>query len=263
MNPSSIRFKPWLFWQIAKTEAKRFTHYPIELVAGIARLFGASMLLAFFWYVVGRFGDGNLDSRYLLSYYLITAALAQISFTNFDVASSLLKRIKYGTLNADLIRPADTIFVQFARFSGWNAQFLIVSIILMIVALGFIEAPINPLIVAGAVFNMVLIGISINIFIGAIGFYVVEASGIKNALQHLARLLQGILIPLSLMPLLLQDILLLTPFPYSMYVPVSAIQGQSIPLWQLLIGFFWGVLLLFVSRWFWKRSLRRYEAVGI
>ncbi|CAN5716191.1 hypothetical protein BH23PAT2_BH23PAT2_04250 [soil metagenome] len=252
-----------LFGRIVRLESMRYLHYPLEFVAALVNRFAAIILLAMFWYIVGAHGDGNLDSRFLLSYYLVIGGLSQLSFAELGNASSVLKKIKYGQLTADLTRPIDTYFFQYARHIGWQVQFYLVSLALMIAGVLYGGGSISPFMATLAIANMFLINTAFNMLVASIGFYVVEASGIKNTLQHALRLLQGFLIPISLMPVFFQELLFSSPFASSLYIPAVVLLGQDIEFSKLLIGSLWGLILVWFARRVWLRSLRRYEAIGL
>lgn len=252
-----------LFWLIIKMEASRYTHYPFEFFFGFINRFTSVFLLALFWYIVGQTSDGNLDSTELLYYYLIVSGLSQLSFAGLGVASSMVKKIKFGLLNGDLVRPIEPFFYQYAKHTGWLIHSFLLAFILMLLGIVLSGGSFNVPYTILAIVNMFLINISFNKLLACVSFYVVEASGIKNAATHTLRFLQGFLIPISLMPESVQTVLLASPFASSLYVPVVLLLGQDIALTSILAGSAWGIGLFVLADKVWKRSLRAYEAVGI
>lgn len=252
-----------LFGRIIRLESMRYLHYPLEFAAAMINRFAAIMLLAMFWHIVGTFGDGDLDGRFLLSYYLVIGGLSQLSFADLGNASSLIKKIKFGQLTADLTRPIGAYLFQYARHIGWQVQLFIVSLTLLLIGTIYNGGSINPVLAVVAIINMFLINTAFNMLVASIGFYIVEAKGVKNTLGHVLRLLQGFLIPISLMPVFFQEILFYSPFASSLYLPGVILLGEEVAVLQVAAGSFWGVILLWSAWRFWKRSLKKYEAIGI
>lgn len=252
-----------LFFLIVKMEASRYTHYPFEFFFGFINRFTAIILLALFWYIVAQTSDGNLDANQLLYYYLIVGGLTQISFGRLGVGSSMIKKVKFGLLNADLIRPIEPFFYQYAKHTGWLIQSFVLAAILLVAGVVLNGAPINPAQAGVAIISLFLLNISFNKLIACISFYVVEASGIKNTFTHVLSLLQGFLIPVSLMPEQVQMIIFASPFAASLYLPAIVLLGEAVLWSHLMIGLLWGVVLFVLSNMLWRHSLKSYEAVGI
>ncbi len=253
-----------LFVLIMLNEARRYAFYPFEFFTAFVNRAITILLISLFWVVTAEFGTGGeLDSRYLLGYYMVLSGLLQMSFANLGVANSVLKKIKDGRISSQLLRPIDTFRYEFASLSGWQIQFLAVSVILSIIGIVIASDGFNPLLASWAIVNMFGINYGINRAAACIGFYVVESAGIKNAVLHVLRLLQGMLIPLSLLPVLAQDILALTPFPGSLYMPTAILLGEEFSIGLYALNTVWAIVLLYTSKKLWSRSLRAYEAVGI
>ncbi len=260
----AVMNKSRLFLAVARTEAQIYVFYPLEFVVAFINRGLAIFLSALFWVVAAEFGDNALlDRRFLLGYFLIVSGMTQISFANVNVASHLLRRIKSGAISSDLLKPIDPFALQYARSYGSQVQFLLISSVLTVVGVLYASDGFSPLLAVWAVLNMIIINYSLNRMTALIGFYVVEAAGIKNSLLHVLRLLQGMLIPLNLLPLVAQDVLFFTPFPSSLYMPIATLLGADIAISNYAIGTLWGLSLLPISAWQWKRATRKYEAVGL
>jgi len=252
-----------LFFRIVRIESSRYAHYPFEFISAIFNRFTGLLILVLFWYVVATNSDGDLDVRYLMSYFLVVGGIVQFSNSNMTVAASMLKKIKFGSLNAYLVRPIGAFYFEYARNTGFFIHFYFISILLIVAGMMLGGTSINTLVVIPTFVSMMLINTAFNMILACAGFYLVETSGVKNAVKHTLHLLQGNLIPISLMPLALQQILGYTPFPASLYLPVIALLGQPVTLWQIVTGLIWGVALMILARKFWTYSLRKYEATGI
>lgn len=256
-----------LLAQMTLYEAKRFTMFPTEIAGSIiARLLEVT-LYATFWLLVGKYaGSGDLDPKQLISYYLIINGITAFFFTQLGIGSLIIKMIKFGELNQVLIRPISPLLVPWSQRAGRN---------LLNVFLGGIQVVIGFLLINTdgisfsllfpvVLLNTILLNLAFNFITGTVGFYVIEAGGFKNTFLHIYALCGGLLMPLFLMPTWVSNMLQLTPFPAAQYHLTILLQGVYQPSpGYVLIGSLWAGILMAFAIWFWRRSLARYEAVGI
>lgn len=252
---------------IAWFEAQRFAAFPFETIASLVGRLTEAGLFIVFWLVVGSLSSsGQLDPIDLISYYLIATGISPFFYLGFGIGSEIIKLIKRGELNQLLLRPTSPLVYPWAVRTGRNAiniLFAIVQVAIGIVLAGGISFSMLPFLLP-VLFNALLINAALNMMVGTAGFYLVEATGVKNATVHVARLLRGELMPLYLMPAGIASALQLTPFPASQYHLTILLQGTHELSWGVvLIGSLWAVLLMAIAIVFWKRGLRLYEAVGI
>lgn len=243
--------------------AKRYLHYPAEFFFAVFNRFTSTGAVALFWVVVSQNSSLALDTRYLISYYLIVGGLAQISSAHLVVAGSISKSIKFGSMSSFLIRPFDAFYARYAAHIGFAAPLMLVSLVMIVCGVVIYGGELNLVSVAVSIFNLLLINQAFNYFAASTTFYVIESQGVRNTIMHILAISQGFFIPISLMPQTVKSILEYTPFPHSMYLPATALLGEAIPPKTLLIGAFWAILLIILGRKFWAYSLKRFEAVGI
>jgi ABC-type uncharacterized transport system permease subunit len=95
-----------------------------------------------------------------------------------------------------------------------------------------------------------IISLNFNILIGCLSFYSPNADGMRNAINHILRIVSGSLIPIFLLPLLLKNIILLTPFPAIAFLPVYILQ-TALPfntvLYYFSITVFWSIFLTIIT----------------
>jgi len=65
--------------------------------------------------------------------------------------------------------------------------------------------------------------------------------------------------PLDMLPDFWQKIILLTPFPYLLYVPLKVYLGQN---YSLIPQLAWVMILAFLAQLIWKKGIKSYEAEG-
>ncbi len=255
------------FWMVMRFEARRFRQYPTEMVGAIASHLIDDGLFVLFWYVVSRYGvNQSISTRDVVSYYLITSGLIPFFYVGLGVGSTLLDFIKSGQLSTMLLRPMAPWLYAWAIRTGRNSINLVVGFVMVLagIYIGLPSYDVNfwallPMIIL----NMCCINMAFNIIIGTLGFYSPEAKNIRNAIGHVLRLLQGGLIALYYLPEGVFKVLSLTPFPASSYHLTATLQGRSIEPMSVVIGCIWGIVLLLITTWWLRFSLRRYEAVGL
>jgi ABC-2 type transport system permease protein len=252
-----------LFRLTAYFTSLRYVHYPYELFAGALVSLGTVFVIAVFWQVVAQFSP-DLDARFLLSYYLIVSGFARMFFTSLEVGQSIHKSIRLGEMNADLTRPVHPYLLAHGRHIGWMAPFIVPSLLLAIIGvLIYNTGSLHPGLILVSIMSMFVIITALNAMAGCIGFYIIEASGVKNAISLLIGFMSGTLIPISLMPEAVQIYFLHLPFASVIYLPVSLLQGIAVPLSAVLSGALWAVVMAYAARRIWNRSIKHYEAVGL
>lgn len=81
----------------------------------------------------------------------------------------------------------------------------------------------------------------------------------------LVEFLSGALFPLDVLPVNLQNILNLTPFPYLIFFPLQVYLGKITggALFKgMFVGVFWAIFLYWVMNKLWKKGLKVYEGHG-
>jgi ABC-2 type transport system permease protein len=256
----------YLFWRVLKNTALRFKTYPMESASVLLGSVLEVGLPVIFWMSISKFSSGpKIDLKDIVSYYLIASGLILILYTNFSLGAESNRAIKSGDLSQNLIKPLNPLLGIFAERVGRDALTIITSLVMVLVGFSLnntLTITKVPLLVL-VLINAALINLGLNILTGSIAFYSAESGNIKSAFLHVARLLRGTLIPLTLISTKLYGILQLTPFPGSLDHLVRGIKGQPIPAKFLIISSIWAVLILVGSNKLYKHSLKRYEGVGI
>lgn len=224
------------------------------------------MLFITFWLLVSKYSlTGSINTRQIISFYLISSGMTPFFYQGFGIGSMTIKLIKSGELNQILIKPINPILYPWAIRTGRNAVNLTVGlteVIIGIVVMGGLSTKVLPYL-PFVLLNTLLINEAFNIFIGTIGFYTIEALGIKSSAEMLASFFRGSYVPLFLMPTALASFLQYTPFPASQYHLARLLQGQTPPFHFMLLGTVWAVVLITLAVQGWHRGLEKYEAVGI
>lgn len=258
-----------LYLAIIKFNWLKILSYPFEIIAFFACRFAALGFLALFWYAVARSSGGAMDFRPLVAYFLVAAAVKDLTFstdTKFGKAIQVL--IKGGDISNYFIKPTRTVPFLLSAFIGENGMGLIYALISL--TLGLIILPplglINILSFLVFLIFAFVVSVCFNLLIGMLSFYFTEADGFRNAINHVIKILSGALIPLNLFPFWMKGVILLLPFPALIFTPTYVLQN-TLSLIELssffITALVWSIILIIITRYLWRYSLKHYEGVGI
>ncbi|MFZ2199342.1 MAG: ABC-2 family transporter protein [Microgenomates group bacterium] len=178
--------------------------------------------------------------------------------------------INSGGLTIPLMRPLNIFSFFFTRDLAdklFNLGFMFIELPLIY----FIFHPpvflqTNPLVLLYALCSTllaILIYFYINIIFGSLAFWTRDIWAPRFLLMVIMEFATGAMFPLDMLSLIWQNFMLLTPFPYLLYVPLKIYLGTDPLLFQhLILGLIWAVVLGFIARTVWQKGIRSYEAEG-
>jgi len=243
--------------------------YPYELIGFLLRKLISFAFLILFWQILSSGNSETFDFYKILSYFLISQAVTDITFTN-DVrfGREIQKLIKSGQISNYFIKPMNSIKLLFLSFVGERTSVFTYSIVTLGIGIYLIRNLSFEnifLFLVSLVFATVT-GLAINLMIGTIGFYSPEAGSIQNMFNHMNRIFSGVMIPLDYFPGVLKLIISYSFFPILAYYPTTLLQNgnlnnQAINI--ILISLVWSLMLIIISFSWWKKSVKEYEGVGI
>ena len=103
----------------------------------------------------------------------------------------------------------------------------------------------------------------INILFGSLAFWSRDIWAPRFLLMVVMSFATGSMFPLDMLPKFWQTVLLATPFPYLLYVPLKIYLGQDTTIITgLLIQFLWTVVLYCITKFVWNKGMLVYEAEG-
>ena len=220
------------------------------------------------WSVIGSGNSGQTHAQ-LISYFLVANGVRELIDALYGkFGSYMIDDIKRGKLSAYLLQPTHTVQFMYFRHMGNRGVTMAFSIIYIIV--GIILAPPTSL-VAGILFVAVVVSASMismaqGVMVGSGAFWMTEAKGVKNVVNHISKVFSGALIPLTFFPVAYQMPVMLSPFASYAYLPATVLQTKTLDsslFLQIGASFFWAVSLLSLSRFVWRRGVKHYEAIGL
>lgn len=234
-------------------------------------VFDVSLLLLF-W--IGALKENKIEGLTIpsiTSYYLIGIVLGVLltSHVEEDVA---WEDIREGKLTQYLLRPISYYWKKFfeetphhvlqgayavgllALFIFFFGRFFLVSTDIGILGLSMVI-----LVIAYFLF------FTYKMIIGIIAFWIVETNGFFEFQEMFVTILAGFIMPLSLLPPNIANIIYLTPFPYMIYFPIISFQGKlnyQELLGVIVVQIVWLVILLIIYSLLWRKGLKKFSAVG-
>lgn len=258
-----------LYWYIFKFRFSRFLAYPFEIAANIFKRVTEVGIIIFLWSLVLQNSTSGQSVREIASYFLIAVGIGEIVMAKWGpLGSTIAKSVRQGTLSNFLIKPTPlipTIYFTALGFNGLRTMVAVASI-----TIGILLVPPQSLtsIMLFAFFFVTAFAVAFayNIFLGTMYFHIGDASGIKNSIEHMSRVLSGALVPLIYFPLSVQPIVKLLPFQTMIYAPTNALTINTINtdvLTSIGVSLFWAIVLNILMYKFWRYSIKNYEASGI
>lgn len=207
----------------------------------------------------------------MISYYLIVTlvdAFTAVAEDDWQIAAD----IKDGHISQFLVRPISYLAYRFSLYLSGRAIYTVVALIPVGLFLFFLREhlslPASPFTFFAFAISVVLAGLLqfiIACMMALLAFWVLDVSTfifIQFAFEYIA---SGHLFPLDILPRWLEQIILLTPYPYLLYFPVAIwlgrVEGDELTRGLLIQGA-WVAVGYLLLQWIWGRGIRRYSAVG-
>lgn len=259
------------YWAIFRITWQNVFEYRVEFFGhAIANLI-ILLVMYYIWLSVFKnrtyFGDYTFSS--LMTYLLVGKFLHFVNRQN--VSRSVAEEIKNGDLSIYLVKPVSYPRWQVARFLSLRIFDGLLNLLLFLLIFSFFpDIFIRPTFISLIVFCFflglsLLINFFVNLLIAVFAFFVTDIKLFRTTVGIILDFLAGSLVPLDLMPSFLKNVSQVLPFQFSLYFPVKIFQG-NLSLEYLLKGvslcFFWIFIFIIISKYFWKKGLRCYEAVG-
>jgi len=178
--------------------------------------------------------------------------------------------INTGYLTIPLLRPMSLFRFFFVRDLAdklYNLSFILIEIPLLYLLFRppvFLQS--NPFQLGWFALSLslaVLIYFFINLLFGSLAFWTRDVWAPRFLLMVIMEFATGAMFPLDMLPPFFDKIVLFTPFPYLLFVPLQIYLGKDQLLFpHLFIQVAWVFCLYFFIKIVWQKGLKRYEAEG-
>ena len=202
--------------------------------------------------------------------YLVLAT-ALFNFMEMYTVWEIGRAIQSGKIVLDLLKPMEYRKYLFWSYSGrfvtqFFFTFLPTFLIVAAVTHGAIRFGVNLLYFVISVVMAVSINYSIDFLVGTICLYTESIWGINIMKQVIVLLLSGATIPLAFFPEPLRSVMYYLPFQSIYNAPLTLLLGKDMTLADMLpilgLQLLWVVVMMLLSKLFWKVSLRQITVNG-
>lgn len=225
------------------------------------------VIIYFLWKAI--FDSSPVDTVNGMSFYdtmiYLVLAAAMFNFMDTFVVYWIGEDYQTGQIVLYLAKPIEyQAFLFFSRVGNciisFFVTFLPTFIIVYFVTKGSIGLGINLLFFAISILAAIGVNFCIDFFVGIICFYTQSIWGVNIMKEVVVSLLSGATIPLAFFPETFQGIVNILPFQAIYHIPLHILTDQTMQLSDymesLSIQLFWLVVMLGISRLFWKISVR-------
>ena len=207
----------------------------------------------------------------IIFYYLLVAVVDIFTAVNED-DWQIAADIREGNISQFLLKPVDYLYYRLCLFFSGRVAFVSMACVpLGIFLFCFRDYCLPPASHLAAVLFPIsliftaLLQFFISYSMAMLAFWFLEISTfifIVFAFEYIA---SGHLFPLDLLPPVLRDILMFTPFPYQLYLPIGIYMGRLTgpEMWAgLATQALWVVIAYGAARLMWARGVKKYAAFG-
>ena len=202
--------------------------------------------------------------------YLVLAT-ALFNFMEMYTVWEIGRAIQSGKIVLDLLKPMEYRKLLFWSYSGsfvtqFFFTFLPTFIVVAAVTHGAIGFGLNLPAFILSVVMAVSINYSVDFFVGTICLYTESIWGINIMKQVVVLLLSGATIPIAFFPEPLRSAMYYLPFQSIYNAPLTILLGKDMTLADMLpilgLQLLWVVVMMLLSKLFWKVSLRQITVNG-
>jgi ABC-2 type transport system permease protein len=227
------------------------------------------VMLALWSSVASEAPFGQYTQRSFVAYFLVTLVVRLMTGT--WVVWEMNMEIKDGTLSQRLLRPVHPFLVYAVDNLAAVPLRALVSLPIALVVVATVARaelthdPVLWVVAPLAVLGAWLISFAAMLAIGSLGLFWESSIALWDLWFALYFVFSGYLFPLSLFPKRVGEWVALSPFPYTLSLPVLAMLGRVSPEMALRgLGIQWAYAAFFVvaALALWRRGLVRYSAYG-
>lgn len=225
----------------------------------------------FTWKAIYGGGEslGGFSGAQMTTYVAVSWMARAFYFNNLD--REISTDIRDGSIAIQFIRPYNYVLVKMMQGLGEGVfRFMLFMIPGMAIAMLLfpVQLPTEPSAWAGflvMLFFSFLINSQINVITGLSAFFVENNEGMMRMKRVIVDLFSGLIVPISLFPGWLAEVLKVLPFQAITYLPGSVFTGrvQGVGIWNVLgVQVFWFVVLLIPIVWLYHAARQRLFVQG-
>ena len=213
----------------------------------------------------------GFNQSQMLTYLIVSQSLNAIYGWYNATERNISARIKSGDIILDLVKPVNFNFARFYEGIGMSSIQVLFSSCVLLLFIFFnhsISAPtsfIHFIAFLVSAFLGYICMFSISLITGLLSFVISGYWGLYYLKKAIIDLLSGALIPIGLLPLVLQRLTNYLPFKNIIYTPTMIYMGQISTnkiLYQLFIQLIWTFVSWQISKFVYRIMIRRVTING-
>ncbi|WP_107667343.1 ABC-2 family transporter protein [Cyanothece sp. BG0011] len=259
----------WLIKKVASFLSVYYAHmleYRAEIFFWV--LSGSlPIILMGVWIKAAQGGDFSLSSVEFARYFFCVFQVRQ--FTNVWVIWDFEKEVIEGKLSFKLLYPVDPAWYHVARHIAEKITRFPIAILITLLFFWLYPQAVWIPKISNIILGLIAVILSftlrfiIQYTLAMFCFWIERASSIQQFWFLFDIFLSGITAPLDVFPPVIRDIVLLTPFPYTVYFPASLFINRPLNVTlSFIIMLSWIILFFILNRWLWKKGLKQYSGMG-
>lgn len=206
--------------------------------------------------------------------YLLLVNISRMFSSMPGLAGGIAREIRDGTLKKYLLQPLDILGYLLSYRLAHKVSYIVASAlpyaILFYLCRSFFRGhvPTDATTWLAYLVSLVLaffVGFYFEASVGMVGFWFLEVTSLLYIVMTLNFFVSGHMLPLDLLGEPWAGLLKMLPFQYMAYFPavvfLQKVEGTKL-LEGLLFEAFWALAFLALSRWLYRRGLKRYSAFG-
>ena len=256
---------------VLKINIKGATAYKVDFALYTLFNMLKSLILIFVFYAVYQFSNvstlNGITFSSIMIYFFVIGSMDYI--TGSAIAMTLQADIKEGSITNSLIRPISYISIVFLSTIPIDLLLFIFTTIPILVLI-YLIAGIHLsgfIIIAFAIGILIAYIISnlLSFIVGSLSIYFVDIQGMLEGTVWITEILGGGIVPIMLFPKIISSVLMLTPFPFIIFVPAGIFTGiiNANIINILIVGIVWVIILALISKIVWKRVSKNMNVVGV
>ena len=253
---------------LLRSQYAYMTEYRSELL-----LWALSMSLSFIlmgvWFAASGRADVGLSQADVVRYFFGVFLVRQL--TAVWVIWEVEQQVTKGQLSPQLLLPIDPVWKHLAGHVAERlarAPFVVALVGLFFAlypAAFFVPTASQLLLFAALAASAFLLRFALQYTLAMACFWLERASALESLHFLLYLFGSGAIAPLEAFPPGLRDVVMLTPFPYMIWLPARALMGDVDPALLsrgLIVMASWFVVFVVLNRVLWRLGLRRYSSMG-
>jgi len=250
--------------------------YKVAALAGIATQFAwGFMYIMLFTTFINNSDTNSISSIQIVTYIWLQQAFYML-FAFWSVDKDIFDSITTGNLAYELTKPVDLYDIWFVKtfalkIAKTALRALPIFLICMLPLLGefTMTAPVSILAAIWFIITMIfstILLLSYIMIIYVITITAISPLGVKITFSLIGDFFSGGLIPIPLMPDIVQTVLKYTPFYYIQNIPFNIYNGyisDNLEIIKIIgIQVFWIVILIAFGKWLMNRSMKKVVIQG-